>query len=294
LIAPFVRARRSPATRRNYASDLAQFVETLGIIDARQLLRVSVEDVLAFRTHLEQRGASNATICRKLTSIRCFFEYCQQRGWLDRNPAHARLVEPPAVRNESGTPALGPAEVRRMLDSTRRDTVLGERDYAILMLLAYNGLRREELTALTLTSFVEERGFTVLTVLGKGGKLRRLTVKPEVKAAVENYLRADGRSLGGSGPLFRPVTNNRTKDLDKPLGADAVRNLVLRAAKRSGVTRHITTHSLRRAAITAALDGGASLRRVSYFSGHADPKTTCLYDAARDNLDNNAALCVNF
>ena len=181
-----------------------------------------------------------------------------------------------------------------MLDATPRDSVLGKRDFAILMLLAYHGLRREELAALKLGSFIEERGFTVLVILGKGGKLRKHTVKPQVRTAVEDYLAVDGRGLGGDDPLFRPVINNRTKDVDKALGADAIRNLVLRAAERAGITRHVTAHSLRRAAITAALDGGASLRRVSYFSGHADPKTTCMYDVARENLDDNAAQYVQY
>jgi site-specific recombinase XerD len=294
LIAPFVLARRSVATRRSYAGDLRDLVMTLDLHNAKDLLSVRVEDVLRFRTKLEDRGCSAATIARKLCAVRSFFDYCRQRGWLERNPASQRVVEPPVVPNESGTPALSRNEVRQMLDTTPRNTVLGKRDFAVLMLLAYHGLRREELAVLTLSSFAEERGFTVLTIVGKGGKVRRHTVKPQVRAAVDDYLAADGRTFGGDGPLFRPVCNNRTKDCAKALGADAVRSLVLRAARRAGITRHVTTHSLRRAAITAALDGGASLRRVSYFSGHSDPKTTCMYDAARENLDDNAAQYVNF
>ena len=294
LISPFVRARRSAATRRSYSCDLRDLVAMLGIIDANGLLSVQVEDVLQFRTRLEERNLSAATIARKLSSVRSFYEYCRQRGWLERNPAHPRLVEPPATPNESGTPSISRAEVRRMIDATPRDTLLGKRDYAILMLLAYHGLRRAELTALSASSFGHERGFTVLVILGKGSKVRRHTVKPQVKTAVEDYLVADERELGEDCPLFLPVINNRTKDLFKPLGSDAVRNLVIRAAKRAGINRHITTHSLRRAAITASLDGGASLRRVSYYSGHADPKTTCMYDSDRQNLDDNAAQYVSY
>ncbi len=294
LIAPFVRARRSAATRRSYNCDLRDLVAMLGIIDANGLLSVQVEDVLRFRTRLEERNLSAATIARKLSSVRSFYEYCRQRGWLERNPAHPRLVEPPATPNESGTPSISRAEVRRMLDATPRDSLLGKRDFAILILLAYHGLRRAELTALSASSFGHERGFTVLVILGKGSKVRRHTVKPQVKTAVEDYLVADGRELEEDGPLFRPICNNRTKNLTKPLGADAVRNLVIRAAKRAEINRHVTTHSLRRAAITASLDGGASLRRVSYYSGHADPKTTCMYDTERQNLDDNAAQYVSY
>ena len=133
-----------------------------------------------------------------------------------------------------------------------------------------------------------------MMVLGKGNKVRRHTVKPQVLTAVEDYLAADERVLSKDGPLFRPVCNNRTGVTNKALGTDAVRNMVIRAARRAGINRHVTTHSLRRASITAALDGGASLRRVSYFSGHADPKTTCMYDSDRQNLDDNAAQYVSY
>jgi integrase/recombinase XerD len=294
LISPFVRARRSPATRRSYQSDLRDFVAVLDLRNAPDLLAVRPEDVVRYRTHLEERQASAATIARKLTTIRSFYEYSKQRGWVERNPAHARLVEPPSVPNESTTPGLSRSEVRAILDAVLRDSLIGKRDYAILMLLSFHGLRRAELTALTPSSFSEERGHSVLTVFGKGSKSRKHTVKPQILTAIRNYLDAAERVFAGDAPLFTPVINNRTGTLEKPLGNDAVRNVVIRAALRAGIKRKITTHSMRRAAITAALDGGASLRRVSYFSGHSDPKTTCRYDTDRQNLDDNAAQYVNF
>jgi site-specific recombinase XerD len=202
LIAPFVLARRATATRRCYAADLREFVAASGVGDARRLLGARVEDVLAYRLLLERRGASAATIARKLTTVRSFYEYCRQRGWVERNPAHARLVEPPAVSNESTTPPLSRGEVRAVLDATPRDSLLGKRDYAVLMLLAYHGLRRAELAALTPASFGEERGFTVLTIKGKGDKVRRHTVKPQVLTAVRDYLETDGPGFGCDGPLL--------------------------------------------------------------------------------------------
>jgi integrase len=184
--------------------------------------------------------------------------------------------------------------VRAILDATPRTTLLGKRDFAVLMLLAYHGLRRAELAVLTPASFGEERGFTVLAIKGKGDKVRRHTVKPQVLTAVRDYLETDGPGFGSDGPLFRPIVNNRTGDLAKRIGTDAVRAIVLRAARRAGTRREVTTHSFRRAAITAALDGGATLRRVAYYSGHADPKTTVRYDVDRAAIDGNAAQYVNF
>ena len=62
-----------------------------------------------------------------------------------------------------------------------------------------------------------------------------------------------------------------------------------RLAKRAGITKHISPHSLRHSFITAALDAGVPLRDVQIAARHADPRTTTRYDWARDNLDRHAS-----
>ncbi len=61
--------------------------------------------------------------------------------------------------------------------------------------------------------------------------------------------------------------------------------MVLRVAKRPGIPRHISPHSLRHAAITNALDAGVPLRDAQILARHVDPRTTGHYDCARGNLD---------
>jgi site-specific recombinase XerD len=56
-------------------------------------------------------------------------------------------------------------------------------------------------------------------------------------------------------------------------------------AKAAGISRHITPHSMRHAAITNALDAGVPLRDAQILVRHADPRTTQHYDRARGNLD---------
>lgn len=61
--------------------------------------------------------------------------------------------------------------------------------------------------------------------------------------------------------------------------------MVLRIAKSAGIPRQVSPHSLRRAAITNALDAGVPLRDAQILARHADPRTTEHYDRARGNLD---------
>jgi site-specific recombinase XerD len=70
----------------------------------------------------------------------------------------------------------------------------------------------------------------------------------------------------------------------------AATRIVRRLAKRAGVTKHISPHSLRHSFITAALDAGVPLRDVQIAARHA--RTTTRYDRARNNLDRHASYIV--
>jgi site-specific recombinase XerD len=76
------------------------------------------------------------------------------------------------------------------------------------------------------------------------------------------------------------------------LDRHAATRIVRRLAKRAGITKHISPHSLRHSFITAALDAGVPLRDVQIAARHADPRTTTRYDRARNNLDRHTAYVV--
>jgi hypothetical protein len=76
------------------------------------------------------------------------------------------------------------------------------------------------------------------------------------------------------------------------LDRHAAGRILRRLAKRAGIDKAISPHSLRHAAITAALDAGCSLRDVQDFARHADPRQTRRYDRARGALDRNPTYIV--
>ena len=67
---------------------------------------------------------------------------------------------------------------------------------------------------------------------------------------------------------------------------------VKRLARRAGISKRISPHSLRHSFITAALDAGVPLRDVQEAASHADPRTTLRYDRARASLDRHATYIV--
>ena len=114
-----------------------------------------------------------------------------------------------------------------------------------------------------------ERGHRTVTVLGKGSKLAVIPLPPRIGRAVD--LAAGERA---SGPLLLTQAGNR-------MNRHAATRIVHRLAKRAGITKHISPHSLRHSFITAALDAGVPLRDVQIAARHADPRTTTRYDRAR-------------
>jgi integrase len=139
-----------------------------------------------------------------------------------------------------------------------------------------NGLRVSEACAAEVVDLGVERAHRVLAVIGKGGQRTLVPLAPLTVRAID-------AALGGrtDGPLL--VSNNGGR-LDRH---DAAR-IVARLARRAGLTKHITPHSLRHTMVTLALDAGVSLRDVQDAARHADPRTTRRYDRARHAFDRHA------
>ena len=79
--------------------------------------------------------------------------------------------------------------------------------------------------------------------------------------------------------------------LSKGSGPDGRRRRY-KVARRAGISKTVTPHTLRHAFITAALDAGVPLRDVQEAASHADPRTTMRYDRARGSLDRHATYIV--
>ncbi len=282
---------RAAATRRAYGTDLRSFATWCGrggIDGPAAVTRLVLRRYLA---HLTTRRYARATVARKAAALRSYFGWLTERGVLAEDPA-ARLAVP-----------AGPARLPRVLDHRevavlldggrrpappapsgepaaagggRRAEAVVLRDDAMLELLYGCGLRVSELTGLDLGD-VDLRSRT-LTVLGKGGKRRRLPVHRAGAAAVERWLAARHHLAGaggatdavpGAGGATDAVFLNRH---GRRIGPRDVHRVV---GARSPVAAH--PHALRHTFATHLLDGGADLRVVQELLGHASVQTTQVY-----------------
>lgn len=147
-------------------------------------------------------------------------------------------------------------------------------------MLGLLGLRVSEACGINIEDLAIERGHRTVTVLGKGSKLALIPLPPRVARAVDM---AAGNRV--SGPLLLAQSGSR-------LNRHAATRIVRRLAKKAGITKAISPHSLRHSFITAALDAGVPLRDVQIAARHSDPRTTTRYDRARHNLDRHASYIV--
>src|SRR5690349_1648960 len=252
-------------TREAYALDLRQFASWcqefhIGLFQARRA------DIECFARDLEARGRARATITRRLCTIAGFYRYAVEEELLDHSAAaHVRR---PRLDYESHATGLDRNELGALLVAAG----LGPpAEHALISLLALNGLRVSEATGADIEQLGLERGHRTLTITRKGGKVVTIPLAPRTARAIDL---ATGERC--DGPIFLAADGRR---LDRHGAGRTVR----KAARRAGIAKIVTPHTLRHAFITAALDAGVPLRDVQEASSHADPRTTmrCPSDRAR-------------
>lgn len=187
---------RSAHSIRAYLSDVKQFVEWF-VEHTKQpfvLDAITNDDVRAWRDDLEATHQP-ASINRKLTALSAFYRWASETGRVEHDPtAHVNGVEQQPIAPK----ALAKNDLNRILREARKG---GQRDEAMLELLAATGLRVSELAKLRIgdLDLGERHGW--VTVSGKGRKQRRVPVHAKARQVLREYLAKRGQ-VGPGDPLF--------------------------------------------------------------------------------------------
>jgi integrase/recombinase XerD len=261
-------AGHSPNTVDNYLRDLRRLVEfatARGIGSPAELTRPLLRE---FVFALKDLGLSAATIRRHVSAVRTYFGFLLGEGIVQVDPSD-RLESPRLGRTLPDTLSVG--EVEALLAAPSIGEPLGWRDRALLELGYGAGLRVSELCGLGLTDLVLSEG--LVRVLGKGSKERLVPIGRSVLGAMSVYLHTLRPTLDRGASRQRVFLNNR----GQPLSRVGAWGIVKRAARRAGLTKTVTPHTLRHSFATHLLEGGADLRAVQEMLGHADLSTTQIY-----------------
>lgn len=265
---------RSPSTREAYARDVAQFVDWC---DRAHVVGPDAIDRTLMRRYLaslQNRALARRSIARKASSLRAYTKWLHRRGVLATDPGRA-LHAPPGHARLPRVPR--PDDAARVVDIEPSGDPLARRDHALLELLYGAGLRVSEACTLKMVDVDLDR--RLVTVLGKGAKVRRVPIGEPAALAIDDWLR-HGR------PALATPESPDTVFLNRRGGATGprdVRRLLEARPLPDGQVLH--PHALRHAYATHLLEGGADLRTVQELLGHADLSTTQVYThVTRDRL----------
>lgn len=272
-----LRARRnvSEHTLRAYAKDLgefAEFWEKRGGHAPSAFSRTHLRAWLAYlQTRLIERsarGLGRASVNRKISALRSFCRFLREQGQLEGDP----FLNVPLPKAERKLPRfLTLAEVETLLGRGVQGLGWVElRDKAILELFYSSGLRRMELTRMSVPD-VDFMSGTV-RVYGKGAKERVVPVGDSALNALKAYLRGRPRPSdeGLAAPLWINARGGR-------LSGDGVALVVRRSAKKAGLLKGLSPHGLRHSFATELLSNGCDLRELQEMLGHSNIGSTQLY-----------------
>ncbi|MDR3622651.1 MAG: tyrosine-type recombinase/integrase [Paludisphaera borealis] len=238
--------------------------------------------------YLVSLGGSPAKRNLALSALRGFFDRLVNRHVVVLNPAASvKGVKDQVV--EGKTPEITVEQARALLASVDTGHVVGLRDRAVLATLAYTACRAGAAAKLRLGDFQHDGSQSVLRFQEKGGKSREIPVRHDLDGFIRAYVEAAGLvGQAKDSPLFRAAVNGTVRTLTgNPLTSKRICELVKRRLKDVGLPSRLSPHSFRVAAITDLLTQGVPLEDVQYLAGHAEPRTTGLYDRRQKKVTRN-------
>jgi site-specific recombinase XerD len=216
------------------------------------------EHIRQYQLHLVQvRNFAVNTIVARIAALRFFFVKTLRRPYLREDlPTPKRPKRLPTV--------LSQEEVARLIDSAGNLF-----HYTILMTLYATGLRRAELCQLRVSD-VDSQRMVLHVHKGKGNRDRDVPLAPKLLETLRVYWR-----------WRRPKTylfpGRASSHSDQPISTKTVYFAVQQAAKRAGLQKPVSPHTLRHSWATHLLENGADLRTIQMLLGHADLEHTTVY-----------------
>ena len=258
------------ATVVNYRGFFREFFRERfgqGPMDLRSL------DVSTITTFVVRRAPTMSPGRAKImgTALRSIFQFLMQRGAVERDLA-ACVPRVADWRLATIPKYLSPEEVERLLQTCDRQTAVGRRNHAILLLLARLGLRAGEIVALELDD-LHWRAGEITVRSSKRLPQDRLPLPRDVGEALATYLRRD-RPPHSTRRVFLCMGAPRRGFT----GAVTVSSIVRRALARAGLSPAFTgAHLLRHSLATRMLRHGASLAEIGQVLRHRAVTATEIY-----------------
>jgi integrase/recombinase XerD len=259
-------------TREAYRRDLLEFQRRLAEKEIIGLEKATNTEVVGYLLDLKNTGKSAATVNRKVASLRAFYRFMLEKGYVKENPTY-RIKSPKIERKE--LEYLTVEEMDKLL-SLPDGSLRGVRDRAILEVLYATGIRVSEITEANLEDINLRMGF--VTCKGEHGKARIVPMGRPAKAALEEYvydarpklLRKDQEKGKEERALFVNYAGDR-------ITRQGLWKIIKEYAKKAGIESNITPQTLRNSFAVHMIQNGADIKSLQELLGHEDPSATQVF-----------------
>ncbi|MBQ6370726.1 MAG: tyrosine recombinase [Firmicutes bacterium] len=261
-------ANNSCDAYRRDVSEFVSFEAARGITDVTQS---SSTEMVAWLHQLKEKGRSASTVNRKVASVRAFYRYLMEKGFVSSDPTSG-IRSPKIERKE--IEYLTIQEIDRLLESPD-DSVRGVRDRAILEVLYATGIRVSELIDMDLDSINLRMGF--VTCDGEGSRARIIPLGRPARAALENYI-SDARVQ-----LVRDRTDEQAlfvNQYGRRITRQGLWKILKDYGEKAQLEHSLTPHTLRNSFAVHMLQNGADLKSLQELMGHDDITATQVYLSA--------------
>jgi site-specific recombinase XerD len=271
----------SPNTRRSYEHSLTEF---LTWYEQRGRPGLSKALIQEYRAGLQAAKLTNATINLRLAAIRKLITEAVDNNLMD--PSQAASALKTKGLPQRGTRAgfwMSKAQAQALLSAPDITTLRGARDRAILSVLLGGGLRREEITNLTIEHVQQREGrWALVDITGKGSKVRTVPIPTWTYTAIEQWCKM---AHIARGPIFISLNRCYTKAGEtKKLTTQAVYLVASGYGRQIGLD--LATHDCRRSFAKLAYKGGAPVPQIQKSLGHSNLATTERYLGLDQDFEN--------
>lgn len=231
-------------------------------------LSLNKDDVINYLKFLDDQKLSNKSIGTILSSLRCFYSYLLDNGYINLNIF--KLISNPKL--EKKLPSfLSYEEIRIVLDSIDTDNILSIRNKMIIELLYATGIRVSELRNIKINDI--DFNNKSIKVFGKGSKERIVFFGDYAYDAIKLYL--DNRELKSEYLIL----NNKGKQISVRGIELIIKNVIDKACIKTKVSPHTFRHTF----ATHMLNNGCPLKSVQELLGHASLSSTEIYTHITDD-----------
>lgn len=240
-----------------YSNDLKSF-ENFVKKDFKDIVYNDIEKYI-----YDQRlnGLSTNTLIRRVATLKGFFRFLLQRGYIDSDPT----IMIQKIKKTKPLPKfLTETEIEKLFAAIDTSKPKGTRDYTMLYLMLMTGMRVSELLNLRISD-VDFQNSYIIVRMGKGRKDRIIPLNKNVKELLYNYIKTFKPENG----LFDNENSSKSRR--------GVLYIIRKYCKKAGIEKRVTPHTFRHTFATLLLRNGENIRLVQSLLGHSSISTTAIY-----------------